>query len=184
MSSKLARTFGACMNVAISSASHRQGTITTPLFFACGGLVLRICYIVLSNGFLIVPYSKILAYNQCPVYCTKVFLVWIFLANRWGSGQIVSWCSSCVYHKWQEVKECIARRKLSLNWGICRKNSRKCLAYLAVTAGILLESTCTATRPLKLRTHKTVVDQGLDNYANRARIPCCRNQCILGLLTH
>jgi hypothetical protein len=138
---------------------------------------------VLSNGFLIVPYSKHLAYNQYPIYCTKVFLVWIFLANRWGSSKIVSWCGSCVYHKWQVVKECIIRRKLNWNWGFCRKNSRKCLAYLAVTTGILLESTYTATRPLKFRTHKTIVDWGLNNYANHARIPC-RNQCMMGLLTN
>jgi hypothetical protein len=144
MSSNLARTFGAGMNVAISSASHRQGSITTQLFFVCGGLVLRICYIVLSNGFLIVPYSKILAYNQCRIYCTKVFLVWIFLANRWGSSKIVWWCGSCVYHKWQEVKQCIARRKLCWHWGFCRKNSRKCLAYLAVTTGIYLYSNKTS----------------------------------------
>jgi ribosomal protein L44E len=131
----------------------------TQLFFACGGLVFRICYIVLSIVFLIVPYSKNLAYGQCPIYCTKVALVWIFLENRWGRSKIVSWCGSCVYHKWQEVKEYIARRKLSWNWGFCRKNSRKYLAYLAVTAWILLESTCTATSPLKLRTLKKIVDQ-------------------------
>ena len=129
--------------------------------FVCGGLMVRICYIVLSNVFLIVPYFKNLAYSHCPVYCTKVVLVWICLANRWGSSKIVSWCGSCVYHKWQDVKECIARRKLSWNWGFCRKNSRKCLAYLAVTTWILLESTCTAARPLKLRTHKTNVDRDL-----------------------
>jgi hypothetical protein len=37
---KLARIFGVGMNAAFSSASHRQGTITNELFFACGGLVL------------------------------------------------------------------------------------------------------------------------------------------------
>jgi len=103
-------SFGAGMNVALSSASHRQGTTTTQLFFMCGGLVLRICYVILGNVLLIVPYSKNLAYSQCTIYCTKVVLVWIFLANWWESSKIVSWCGSCINHKWQEVKEWIARR--------------------------------------------------------------------------
>jgi hypothetical protein len=41
--------FGADMNVALCSASHRQGTTTSQLFFAFSGLVFRICCIVSKN---------------------------------------------------------------------------------------------------------------------------------------
>ena len=57
-------SFGAGMNIGLFSASHRQGNTTTQLFFVCGGMVLRICYLILSNMLLIVAYSKNLSYSQ------------------------------------------------------------------------------------------------------------------------